>query len=139
MILTKRYPATLNYANTFNELFNQFSNPGSISHLPAVNIFETAEGYELDLNAPGRNKEDFKVHVENGLLTISYEQKPEAEGKEYKSIRKEFDFGSFKRTFCLDKKINADGIDARYENGILKVYLPKKEEVKSTPKQIQIQ
>src|ERR1051326_5154752 len=81
MILTKRYPATLNYANAFNELFNQFSsNPGNISNVPAVNIFETTEGYELDLNAPGRNKEDFKINVENGLLTISYEQKPEAEG-----------------------------------------------------------
>ncbi|MNL53906.1 Acid shock protein [compost metagenome] len=103
-----------------------------------VNIHETADGYHLELNAPGRNKEDFKVNVENGLLTISYEKKETTEDKTYKTIRREFNFRSFKRSFNLDEKINADAIQARYENGVLKVFLPKKEEVKLSPKEISI-
>jgi HSP20 family protein len=79
---------------------------------------------------PGRNKEDFKINVDKGLLTVSYEKKEEAETKEVKSIRKEFSFQSFKRSFSLDEKINAEGIEAKYENGILKVFLPKKKKLK---------
>jgi HSP20 family protein len=91
------------------------------------------------LNAPGRNKEDFKINLENGLLTISFEKKEEIENKDYKTIRKEFAYRSFKRSFSLDEKINTSGIQAKYENGILKVYLPKKEEVVVNPQQINIQ
>ena len=103
-----------------------------------MNIHETNEGFHLELNAPGRNKEDFKVNVENGLLTISYEKKESQEQKEYKTIRREFNYRSFKRSFTIDEKINADGIQARYENGVLKLYLPKKEEIKVSPKEISI-
>ncbi|MES2329551.1 MAG: Hsp20/alpha crystallin family protein [Bacteroidota bacterium] len=90
------------------------------------------------MSAPGRNKEDFKINLDNGLLTISFEKKEEAENKEYKTIRKEFSFRSFKRSFNLDDKINTAGIQAKYENGVLKVYLPKKEEVAVAPQQIAI-
>jgi HSP20 family protein len=104
-----------------------------------VNIYESECGYNLDFNVPGRNKEDFKINLDKGLLTVSYEKQEQAENKDVKSIRKEFSFQSFKRSFSLDEKINADGIEAKYENGVLKVYLPKKEEVKIAPKQISIQ
>ncbi len=105
---------------------------------PAVNIHETKEGYQLELNAAGLNKEDFKIQAENDLLTISYEKKEETEQREAKTIRKEFSHESFKRSFSLDEKINVDGIQAKYENGVLKLYLPKKEEIKVFPKEIAI-
>ncbi len=134
---------TAPFTSLFDELLNNFPTTwGKDANLAyatvPVNIHETADGYHLELNAPGRNKEDFKVNVENGLLTISYEKKEATEDKTYKTIRREFNFRSFKRSFNLDEKINADAIQARYENGVLKVFLPKKEEVKLSPKEISI-
>ena len=106
---------------------------------PPVNIHETAEAYHLELSAPGRTKEDFKLSVDNGQLTIGFEKKEETKTEEYKTIRKEFSFRSFKRSFNLDERIETSGIQARYENGVLKLYLPKKAEAKEGAKQITIQ
>jgi HSP20 family protein len=106
---------------------------------PPVNIVETAVGYHLELNAPGRSKEDFKVTQENGLLSISFEEKKENKEADQKVIRKEFRLASFKRSFTLDEKVDAENIQAKYENGLLKLYLPKKAEVKIQPKEITIQ
>ncbi len=142
MIYAKTIPQTKSFPGIFDELFNSFPSNFSTANnvTPAfVNIKEDEQGYHLELNAPGRNKEDFKLNVEKGILAISCEKKAEAEDKAYKTIRNEFSFSSFKRSFSLDDKINADGIEAKYENGILKVYLPKKEEVKITPKNISVQ
>lgn len=134
---------TVPFNHLFDELLNSFpttwgKDAQQAAAVVPVNIHETNEGYDVELNAPGRNKEDFKVNVENGLLTISYEKKENLEQKDYKTIRREFSFRSFKRSFTLDEKINADAIQARYENGVLKLYLPKKEEVKVSPKEITI-
>ena len=104
-----------------------------------VNIVETTDGYHLELNAPGRNKEAFKIALENGLLTISYEQSESAKQEGIKTIRKEFTQNGFKRSFTVDEKIDAENIQAKYENGLLKLFLPKKEEVKLQPKAISIQ
>ena len=73
------------------------------------------------------------------MLGISYEHKNEAENKEYKTHRKEFRSSSFKRSFSVDEKVNVDGIQAKYEDGVLKLLLPKKEEVKVMPKEIAVQ
>lgn len=143
MIPTRNYPPSKNLTNVFDELFNSFpatwGNDVNSNSTVAVNISESANGYHLDFNAPGRNKEDFKINIDNGLLTVSYEKKEHVENKDVKSIRKEFGFSSFKRSFSLDDKINAEGVAAKYENGVLSVFLPKKEEVKNAPKQISIQ
>lgn len=141
MTLVKHNPANLGVL--FEELFNgfpaQWGKDAHNSFAPAVNIHETKEAYHVELSAPGRNKEDFKINVDKGLLTISFEKQAETENKEYKTIRKEFNYSSFKRSFSVDEKINTAGIQAKYENGILKVYLPKKEEVIAEPQQIAIQ
>ena len=141
MTLVKHNPANLGVI--FDELFNGFPTTwGRDVHnaaIPAVNIHETNEAYHVELNAPGRNKEDFKVNLEENILTISYEKNSEKENEGYKTIRKEYSFESFKRSFNLGEEINADNIQAKYENGVLKLYLPKKDEVKETPKQISIQ
>jgi HSP20 family protein len=138
MTLTKH-----NY-RTVNDLFEDFFRPNAWSKetgstIPPVNIHETNDSYHVELVTPGLNKEDFKVNLEKGLLTISYEKKTEVENKEYKTHRKEFSFSSFKRSFSVDDKINAEGVQAKYENGVLKLLLPKKEEVKVQPKEIAIQ
>ncbi len=106
---------------------------------PPVNIHETADAYHLELSAPGRSKEDFKLSVDNVQLTVSFEKKEEAKSEDYKTIRKEFSFKSFKRSFNLDDRIESNGIQAKYENGVLKLLLPKKEQVKESAKQIAIQ
>lgn len=143
MIVTKAFPVNKNLTNVFDDLFNSlpsaWGNDVRSNATVAVNINESDNGYNVEFNVPGRNKEDFKINVDNGLLTVSYEKKQETETKDVKSIRKEFSFHSFKRSFTLDEKINAEGIEAKYENGILRVFLPKKEEVKIAPKQISIQ
>ena len=133
-------------SKSFNSLFDEFFNElpttwtkDAGASLPAVNIYESKDGYHLELNAPGRNKEDFSVSLENGLLTISYDKKEEAKNEELKAIRREFANNSFKRSFSVDEKIDGEKIEAKYENGVLKFFLPKKEEVKVTPKQISIQ
>lgn len=132
-----------NYKN-LNSLFDEFFNtlPSTWNkdlNVPPVNICENNEGFLLDLIAPGLNKDDFKVSVEKGLLTISYEKKTDGENKDIKTHRREFSVSSFKRSFSVDDNINVEGIQAKYENGILKLYLPKKEEVKVVPKEITIQ
>lgn len=138
-------PAYKTLDNLFDELLNvnlgnsvlNGSKQTSIS--PAVNIFETTDAYHLELNAPGRNKEQFKVNFENELLTISYEKPEEKQSDDVKTVRKEFGVNSFKRTFHVDKNIDAENIQAKYENGLLKLWLPKKQEPKQEVKQINIQ
>lgn len=127
----------------FDELFNNFpahwgrDYANQVSH-PKVNIHENNDGFHLELLAGGLNKEDFKIQVEKDLLTISFEKKQVEENKDYKTIRKEFSLNSFKRSFSLDDKINADAIQAKYENGILKLFLPKKAEETKALKEITI-
>lgn len=135
-------PAGRTFNSLFEELFNELPNSWSkdAQHpLPAVNIYESKDGYQLELNAAGRNKEDFNVSLEKGILTISYDKKEEAGNDDIKTIRKEFNNSSFKRSFTVDEKIDGEKIEAKYENGLLKFFLPKKEEVKPTPKHIAIQ
>lgn len=131
-----------NYRN-FNNLFDEFFNvvPATFSkgfNVPPVNIHETNEAYQLEVVAPGLNKEDFKINLEKGLLTIGFEKKTETEETNHKTHRREYSVNSFKRSFNVDKNINVDGIEAKYENGVLKLVLPKKEEVKISPKEITI-
>lgn len=141
MTVVKRHPANINYL--FDEIINGFPTNWGKDQVqntfsPAANINETNDGYHLELNVPGRNKEDFKVAIENNLLTIAFEQKEAAEQADYKTLRREFSFKSFKRSFSLDEKVNADAVQAKYENGILKLFLPKKEDIKIAPKEITI-
>jgi HSP20 family protein len=132
------------FGNLFNDFLNEF--PASarsfgqeLFAFPQTNIHETPEAYHLELNAPGRTKEDFKIQVEQGLLTVSFEKKEEtAQPDDYKTLRREFEFKSFKRSFSVDDKIDVDGIQAKYDNGVLKLLLPKKEESKQSAKQINI-
>jgi HSP20 family protein len=97
---------------------------------PAANILEHPESFELDLAAPGLKKDDFRINLENNILTISSDNVDEKVEESKNYTRKEFYFGSFSRSFTLPKTIDLDKINADYENGILKVILPKKEEAR---------
>jgi len=104
-----------------------------------VNIKETEKDYVLEVVAPGMEKEDFKINLDNNILTISAEKESGKEDQNEKQIRKEYKFSSFKRSFTLDEKINAENIIAKYVNGVLTLNLPKKEEVKASTKEISVQ
>lgn len=108
------------------------------SHVPAVNISEEKDRYNMELAAPGFEKDDFKIELNKGMFTVSAQHKTEKETKEKTFSRKEFNYGSFQRNFSLPEEINEDAIVAKYENGILKISLPKKEEAKKEKKEIKI-
>jgi HSP20 family protein len=109
------------------------------AHMPAVNVSKEKDALHLELSAPGFSKEDFKAEVEDGVLNISGTHKADDESKDRTYYRKEFTYGSFKRSFNLPEEYNADNIAAKYENGILKVSVPKKEEIKTSSREISIQ
>ena len=108
-------------------------------NLPAVNVEETDDSFVMELAAPGMDKEDFNISVENGCLNISSEKKEETEEKKKNYTRKEFSYSSFMRSFNLPESVDQDKINAQYQNGILKVMVAKKEEAKtSAPKSIDV-
>ena len=133
-------PAFRTFDSLLDNLFTELpmAQKANNRFYPAVNISENTNDYELELNVPGRNKEDFKVTFDSGILTISFEKKEESKEETSKFIKKEFSAQSFKRSFTLDEKINAEAISAKYDNGILALTLPKVEEVKVLPKEISI-
>lgn len=138
-------PLSKTFDGLFNELFNEFpatfgkTMREDVLNFPPVNITEKADQYYLELLAPGMEKTDFTVKLENNTLTISAEKKEEKNESTDKLIRREFSYKGFKRSFTVDEKIDAAGISAKYENGILKLELPKKAEVKNPGKEITIQ
>ena len=132
------HPALKTFDSFFDNLVNEFPTLQSNGFFPPVNSYEKKDAYELELNVPGRSKEDFKITVDNNVLTVSFEKKEETKNEDTKQIKKEFSLQSFKRSFTLDEKVNAENIIAKYENGLLVVSLPKKEEVKPEVKQIAV-
>ena len=104
-----------------------------------VNIMETETDYRLELIAPGFVKEDFKINLDNNTLTISAEKKEEEKKENERQVRREYRFQSFTSSFTIDEMIDAEKIAAKYENGVLTLNLPRKEEVKASAKQITIQ
>jgi HSP20 family protein len=102
--------------------------------LPSVNIKEDKDGFEVEVAAPGFEKGDFSIELDNDVLTISSEKKLENETKEGQRFsRREFSYQSFRRSFTLPNTVENDKIAAKYENGVLKISIPKKEEAKPRP------
>jgi HSP20 family protein len=122
-----------------HEIFADDHNVKANKATPAVNIIENESLFKLEVAAPGLAKEDFKINVEDKTLTVSAEKKIETETKEgEKTLRREFGYSNFKRTFTLPENVNAADIKAVYENGVLNVHLPKVE-VKKVVQTIDIQ
>ena len=114
---------------------NDFNNAERKGTIP-VNVKETEKSYQLEVVAPGFEKSDFKVNMEQDLLTISADKKSEVKDENEKYIRREYSFRSFKRSFTLDEKIDATNIEASYVNGVLTLNLPKKVAVKAAATEI---
>jgi HSP20 family protein len=126
------------FSTVFDEFLGDFSGRagGSLyKFVPAVNIMETENEFLLEVAAPGMNREAFNLHVDHKQLTVSASQQDENETKG-KYARQEFNYKSFKRTFALPDFVDIDKIHANYEDGLLKIMVPKREEVK--PRTIQI-
>jgi HSP20 family protein len=105
--------------------------------LPAVNVKETDDDFIIELAAPGMDKNDFKINFKNNVLTISSEKKNEHEEKNDNYTRKEFSYQSFQRSFTVsDNAVLGEKISAKYNNGILNITLPKREEVKPQPERV---
>ncbi len=118
------------------DLFDWSNRNFSITNttLPSVNIKESADQFTVEVAAPGFGKDDFKLELNHNLLTISSEKKLEKETKEGEQFSKrEFSYQSFSRSFTLPQIADAENIAANYENGILKIEIPKKEEAKPKP------
>lgn len=97
-----------------------------VQSVPAVNIKENEKNFEISLAAPGLSRKDFNVSVDNGVLTISSEQKEEKETKEKEFTRQEYSYSSFSRSFALPENVKEEDVDAKYADGVLKVTLAKK-------------
>jgi len=105
---------------------------------PAVNVVETEDSLKLEVAAPGFDKQDFTVNIENDFLTISAKHETKSEETKERYTRREFSVASFKRSFKLPKTVNQDAVSAVYDKGILNLTLGKKEEAKPVVKTIQI-
>lgn len=132
------------FSNVLDEIFNRslgdFVGFDNVQTVPSVNIRETEATYELELAAPGFEKADFQVKLENDLLTVAAEKKQEENKQEGKYARKEFQYEKFSRSFTLPDTADSSHIVAKYENGVLHLSIAKKEEAKvQPPKTIEIQ
>lgn len=114
----------------YNEWFDNGGIWGRTMNVPAVNITEEKNDYMVSMAVPGMKKDDFVIDVEGNMLTISSEKEEHKEEKDKKFTKKEYNFSSFSRCFTLPEEINKEKIEARYEDGVLKVILPFREGAK---------
>ncbi len=146
IVKVQPFPATKFFSNGF---FDEFLNRGlgefvgnDTQHSqPAVNVTETDQYFKLEVAAPGFSKQQFALNVENGHLVVTgqrEEKTEEAPSEKSRFLRREFRYESFKRSFKLPNSVNQDSISAVYENGVLNIELPKKEEAKPVTKAIQV-
>jgi HSP20 family protein len=125
--------------NFFNDdLDGFFVKPSSRTFTPAVNVAENKDNFRLEFAVPGMDKGDFNIKVDRNLMTISAERKNEVKKDDEKFTVKEFSYSSFSRTFTLPETVDSSKISAEYTDGILKVNVPKKEEVKQKALEIKV-
>jgi HSP20 family protein len=118
------------FPSFFNELFADSNYSHSPATLPAANISENENGFQISLAAPGFEKEDFKIEIHQKALKISVSKEINDEENKEKYLKREFNFESFTRTFRLPASVDIEAIDALYINGVLNLSIPKKEEAK---------
>lgn len=116
-----------------NNFFNWPNEMSKASTLPRVNIAETDDDFTVEMAAPGMNRDDFQVELDNDILTISAEMSHRDEENNVSYARREFSLESFKRAFHLPNTVEADKTQAKYQDGLLRLVIPKKEEAKRRP------
>jgi HSP20 family protein len=129
--MNERMPSVFDdFFKPWNEWFDNGGILGRTMNIPAVNIVEHKNEYQVSLAVPGMKKDDFRIDVDGNMLTISSEKEESREDKEKKFTRKEYNYSSFSRTFTLPEEINKEKIEAKYDEGVLKITLPRREEAK---------
>ena len=136
--MTKYNPINNWVENFLNNDFSNFLGSDSIVSMPKVNVRETEQGFNLELAAPGLEKEDFNIEVDDNTLKISVSKESKEEETTDKFTRKEYNYHSFKRAFSLPANIDPGKIAASYKNGILNLEIPKTEESAKLVKKIEI-
>src|SRR5688572_27431997 len=124
----------LSFPAFFSDTLERLWSDETLNWMPAVNIRERADDFVIDLAVPGMDKKDFSVEVENGVLTVSGERKNENESKNDNHTRREFHYGSFRRTFSLPDSADGENVKASYKDGILTLAVMKREESRLKPK-----
>lgn len=132
LLTTYRPARDTNYGfNGVSELFDRLLNEEEASNqffaIPPANIFETEKDFRIELAVPGYQKSDFNIELDENLLVVSLER-DENEGDSQEYILKEYDYNNFKRSFRLSDKVRKEDISAKYKNGVLTVFIPKKEQ-----------
>jgi HSP20 family protein len=127
------------FNDVFESIFNDtFFNDRMVTRVPAVNISETENNYHVELAVPGLKKEDFKLNLEQNVLTISVEQNAENQDNQKNYSKREFSYSSFVRSFTLPESADDSNINATYTDGILGIDIAKREEAKTVRRQIEI-
>jgi HSP20 family protein len=122
-----------------NDYLGEFFNGKTVTNAPAVNIIEGKDDFRIEVAAPGLEKKDFVVNLENNVLAISSEKESNKEEDDGKVMRREFNYKSFKRSFTLPNTVDGDKISATHKEGILYITIPKREEAKvKPPRQIDV-
>jgi HSP20 family protein len=116
-----------------SDYLNELFNGRNVTSAPSVNIVEEKDEFHIEVAAPGLEKKDFVVNLENNLLTISSEKESKNEENEGKVMRREFNYTSFKRSFTLPLTVDGEKISATHKDGILYITIPKREEAKVKP------
>lgn len=125
--------------DVFESIFNDtFFSDRMVSRVPAVNISESEDHYDVELAAPGLKKEDFKLSLERNSLSVSVEQTPGQQDNQKQYTKREFGYGSFVRSFLLPDSADHSQIEATYTDGILFITIAKREEAKPVRRQIEI-
>mgnify|MGYP001553714977 CR=1 FL=1 len=127
------------FNDVFESIFNDtFFSDRMVTRVPAVNISETENNYHVELAVPGLKKEDFKLSLEQNVLTISVEQSNEQQDNQKNYSKREFSYSSFVRSFTLPESADDNNINATYTDGILSIDIAKREEAKVMRRQIEI-
>ncbi|MFM7901713.1 MAG: Hsp20/alpha crystallin family protein [Bacteroidota bacterium] len=140
-IIKKNQGGYFSFRPFFNEFFNDRVSLDRFfdgEEFPAVNIVEGEKNYEIEVAAPGMKKDDFKIEIENGLLTISAERKEEKKEEKKNYTRQEYYYNSFSRSFTLPENAKEDGLSAKYEDGMLRLTVAKKAVTVSKAREIEV-
>ncbi len=127
------------FDDVFESIFNDtFLSDRMVSRVPAVNISETDGFYHIELAAPGLKKEDFKLNLDRDVLTISAEKQNEQMENDKKYNKREYSYTSFVRSFTLPDSADDDGIEAEYNDGVLRINVAKRADARTSSRQIEI-
>ncbi len=130
----------------FDDFFEEFARPVAPKHIPVntmqlmkTDVKEEENGFTLDIEIPGYNKEDLKLELKEGYLNVSAEKNSESKEEKGKYIRRERYFGTVSRSFYVGEELTTEDINAKFENGVLNIFVPKKETQPELPESRYIQ